>query len=246
MQSSQFWSALLWIACGTVASACNLTTVEPNFAYGAAAPIGHWDALTAGSGAGSDAGRVASVGEAGGISAGGVGAPQAGSGAGSGLAGHTGSAGMAAAGSGGNGSTNSVTSLAFDVTTSPAGGRYQPKNIGAIWVQDSSGKLVKSLEVWAGVRRRYLTRYSSALAGTTIDVVASATLPTHRTHHESWDLKNRSGAAVPPGTYTLVMEMTDGDMTGPSNTVTFNTSAGAQTLTPANAPSFSALMLQVR
>jgi hypothetical protein len=44
-----------------------------------------------------------------------------------------------------------VTSLTFDVTTKAPGGRYQPRNVGAIWVEDSSGKLVKSLEVWAGI-----------------------------------------------------------------------------------------------
>ena len=62
------------------------------------------------------------------------------------------------------------------MTTAPVGGRYQPRNIGAIWIEDNNGKLVKSLEVWAGIRRRYLTRYATALSGAAIDVTASATL----------------------------------------------------------------------
>jgi hypothetical protein len=123
------------------------------------------------------------------------------------------------------------------------GGRYQPKNIGAIWVQDKNGKLVKSLAVWAAIRRRYLTRYASALAGSSVDVTASATLSSHRAHHATWDMKDRSGATVAPGSYTLVMELTDGDMTGRSNTVAFDTNAGAQTLSPADAPSFGSLKL---
>jgi hypothetical protein len=240
MKRSQFWSTVLWIAWGSAASACNLTPAEPNFAYGTAAPIGRWNGgMPAGNDGATEtnAGRVASAGR--GVGAAGTGA----AGAGGPVAG---SSGTPAAGSGGSSPASSASSLVFDVTTSPVGGRYQPRNIGAIWVQDSSGKLVKSLEVWAGVRRRYLTQYSSALAGATIDVTASATLPSHRAHHAIWDLKNRSGAAAPPGTYTLVTEMTDGDMTGRSFKVTFDTSAGAQTQTPANAPSFSSMMLQVR
>jgi hypothetical protein len=250
MQRSQFLNTFLSIACAITASACNAAAEQPNVAYGTAAPIGRWNAPEPAEigGMDADAGRVANPGGAGGSEAAGRGTQQAGTGgsAGAGTAGRGGSAGTPAAGSGGSNAASSATSLAFDVTTSPVGGRYQPKNIGAIWVQDSSGKLVKSLEVWAGVRRRYLTRYSTALAGATIDVVASATLPTHRTHHATWDMKNRNGAIAPPGTYTLMMELTDSDMTGRSNKLTFNTDAAAQTLTPSDAPSFSAMMLQVR
>ena len=138
------------------------------------------------------------------------------------------------------------TTVTFNVTTSPAGYLYQPRNIGAIWVQDSSGKLVKSLEVWAGIRRHYLTRYAGALSGGPIDVTASATLPYHRTHQVTWNLQDKTGAAVVPGKYTLVMELTDGDQSGPSNTVAFDTSAGPSTLSPADAPSFGAMRLQVQ
>jgi hypothetical protein len=139
-----------------------------------------------------------------------------------------------------------TTSLAFDVTTSAVGGRYQPRNIGAVWVQNSSGKLVKSLEVWAGIRRRYLTKYNAALSSMSVDVTASATLSSHRTHHATWNMKDRSGADAPPGKYTLVMETTDADTTGRSASVEFDTSAGPQTLTPPDAPSFTAMQLQLR
>jgi hypothetical protein len=166
----------------------------------------------------------------------------------------TGSAGTAAAGSSGGTAgggaagapSSSLASLSFDVTTSPVGYRYQPKNVGAVWVQDSSGKLVKSLEVWASVRRRYLTRYTSALAGSKVDVVASATLSNHRTHHVTWNMTDRNGAKVAPGSYTLVMELTDGDQTGRSSTISFDTTVGAQVLNPTNAPSFNSMTLQLQ
>jgi hypothetical protein len=163
----------------------------------------------------------------------------------------------AAAGSGGAGAGTSgaagssdaggaVTTLTFDVTTAAVGGRYKPKNIGAVWIQNDSGKLVKSLEVWAGVRRRWLTRYVGVLSGATVDVTASATLSNHRAHHATWNLKDKSGAPVPPGKYTLVMELTDGDMTGRFNSIEFDTSAGPQSLSPTDAPSFTTMQLELK
>jgi hypothetical protein len=147
---------------------------------------------------------------------------------------------------GSTGASAGATSLSFDVTTSAVGYRYQPRNIGAIWVQDDSGKLIKSLEVWAGVRRRYLTRYTSALSGSTVDVTASATLSSHRAHHVTWNMKDKSGSAVAPGKYNLIIELTDGDQTGRNDIVPFDTSAGPSTSSPADAPSFSSMRLQLQ
>jgi hypothetical protein len=123
---------------------------------------------------------------------------------------------------------------------------YQPKNVGAIWVSDASGTLVKSLEVWAATRRRYLTGYASALAGGSVDVTASATLTSHRAHHVTWDMRDKSGAAVAEGTYNLVIELTDGNKTGRTTSISFDTSAGPTTLSPADAPSFSGMQLQLK
>jgi hypothetical protein len=79
-----------------------------------------------------------------------------------------------------------------------------------------------------------------------VDVTSSATLSSHRTHHATWKMTDRSGSTVAPGKYTLVIELTDGDMTGRSTTVDFDTSAGAQTLMPTDAPSFSAMKVQLQ
>lgn len=51
---------------------------------------------------------------------------------------------------------------------------------------------------------------------------------------------------MPPGTYSLIMELTDGDRTGRTNSVPFDTSAGASDSSPADAPSFSSMHLQVQ
>jgi hypothetical protein len=260
----------LGLACVAITLGCHATADAPDVVFGSAAPVGRWgkDDATATAGAGAPGGRSAmtagstAVASAGTASTSGVAPPEAGSLGSAGMtavagrgvagaaAGSGGQAGSAAdSGSGGTAGSapaNSLASLAFDVTTSPVGGRYQPKNIGAIWVQDKNGKLVKSLAVWAGIRRRYLTHYTSALAGSAVDVTASATLPSHRAHHVTWDLTARGGGSVAPGSYTLVMELTDGDMTGRWNMVAFDTTAGAQTLSPAAAPSFSSMTLQLQ
>ena len=179
--------------------------------------------------------------------------------AGSGAAGSssTGSAGNSAsaagssagtAGASSNADATSLSALSFDVTTAAQGGRYSPKNIGAIWVQSSSGQFVKSLEVWAAVRRRYLTRYNAAIGGTSVavDVTASATLSSHKAHHVSWNMQDTSGAKVPDGKYTLYVEVTEADAAGQYYAVDFDTTAGTQTLTPASNSYFSAMALQMQ
>jgi len=162
------------------------------------------------------------------------------------LGGRMSAAGSSASAAGGAPSGGAVGSLTFDVTTTPVGGRYQPKNVGAIWIEDSAGTLVKSLKVWAGIRRIWLTRYGSVLGFGPVDVMASATLSSHKTHHVTWDLKNADGMAVAPGKYTLMMEVTDSDAPGRSNMIPFDTSTGAQTMMPPNAPSFTTMSLQLQ
>jgi hypothetical protein len=170
-----------------------------------------------------------------------------------GSGGHGSAAGSGATGVGGtNGAAGASpdqsgpTSLAFDVLTAPQGGLYQPRNIGAIWVQDSNGTFIKSLEVWAGIRSRYLSKYAAARSGMPVDVVASATLSSHRTHHATWNMKDRSGAAAPSGKYTVFIELTDADRTGKFASVDFDTSLGPQMINPPDAQYFSAMKLQLQ
>jgi hypothetical protein len=125
-----------------------------------------------------------------------------------------------------------VQRVSFEVLTAAQGGRYQPRNIGAIWVQSSSGQFVKSLEVWARIRQRYLTKYNAARSGMAIDVTSTATLRNHTKHSVEWDLKDRSGATVPPGKYLVFVEVTDKDATGMLIQFEIDTSQGPQTLMP--------------
>ena len=136
-----------------------------------------------------------------------------------------------------------VTKLEFSYTTQSLGGRYSPKNVGAVWVTDSAGKLVKSLEVWARVRLRYLLSYAAARGSARPDVTATATLTNHKAHTATWDLMGTMGAALPPGKYTLHAEVTDSHMDGKTISVPFDTSAGAVMIEPPDSPGFTGVKL---
>lgn len=146
----------------------------------------------------------------------------------------------------GTGAGSEPSSVSFTVTTAAPGGRYQPKNIGAIWIQTPAGDFVKTLELWAKTRRRYLTKYNTTV-GTSgaVDVTASATLPSHIAHRVSWDHRDRSGALLEAGAFRACVEVTDADATGPYYCLDFDTRAGMQSLTPADQPCFKSLTLTV-
>jgi hypothetical protein len=141
---------------------------------------------------------------------------------------------------------SSVSSLEFHVTTQPIGGRYQPKNIGAIWVTDDSGKFVKSLEVWARTRKRWLTKYNAAHGTGAADVTASATMTSHKEHMSTWDLKDAMGATVAPGKYKVFAEIADADATGKSVSVDFDTTAGPSSTNPPDSTGFTKMSLQLK
>ena len=141
---------------------------------------------------------------------------------------------------------SAVTSLAFEVTTKPIGGKYQPKNVGAIWVADASGKLVKTLEVWAATRVRYLSAYNKTRAGMSVDATSRATLPNHRVHRVTWDLTDRSGAPVPKGEYTLSLELTDADAAGKTTSIDFDTGGSASTRMPPDSACFTEMRLELK
>lgn len=99
-------------------------------------------------------------------------------------------------------------SLTF-VTTSPGGNkRYEPKNILAVWVEDASGKFVRTLGRWAGRQKRNLTEWKKA-DGTDIDGVTGATQATYGTYTVKWDLRDRQGRTVADGKYRIRMELTN-------------------------------------
>ncbi|MCB9622268.1 MAG: DUF2271 domain-containing protein [Sandaracinus sp.] len=135
--------------------------------------------------------------------------------------------------------------LEFTVLTSPPGGKYAPKNIGAIWVERADGTFVHTLEMWARTRRRYLVQFRSRTGSNTVDAVTGATLTSHRTHAVRWNLTDVAGCAVSPGDYKLVLELTDRDGSGPLFEIPFTYDGGDLDLVPEDQRTFTAMHLTI-
>lgn len=127
---------------------------------------------------------------------------------------------------------------------------YSPKNIVAMWIEDSSGKFVKTLLAYASERKQYLKNWKTVttVAGAaynTVDAITGATQNSHATRTCTWNGKNRSSVLVPDGTYTLKMELTDNDGTAQNlATFTFTKGTSVQTLTPSSTNGFSNISIE--
>lgn len=95
------------------------------------------------------------------------------------------------------------------VTTVSYGGKYEPKNIGVIWVENAQGSFIKTLEVWAKKRIQHLVKWQNASNENTVDAVTSATLRSHESHVANWDLTDTNGATVSDGVYKVFIEFTE-------------------------------------
>jgi hypothetical protein len=112
--------------------------------------------------------------------------------------------------------------LTVSITTAAAGGRYAPRNYGAIWIETASGQFVKTIERWAGIHVADLRRWNQASGGwgfslfggtsspDQVDAVSAATARSHQSHSPTWVFKDVMGAVVPDGQYKVVFELADG------------------------------------
>ena len=138
--------------------------------------------------------------------------------------------------------------LAVSVTTSSTGGNYAPRNVVAIWIEDNSGKFVKTLLAYANARITHLNTWqaSSLAAGKEFDktdAISGATQSSHATRTCKWNGTDYSGKLMADGDYKVRMELTDKNSTGNIASFTFTKGATAQKLTPTSVPSFSSVML---
>lgn len=111
------------------------------------------------------------------------------------------------------------------------GGEYARENVGAAWVETAGGAFVRTLIVWAEVRREHLVRWQSVADGNVVDAVTGATRGGHRTSEVAWDLRDAGGQAAAPGDYRLMLEFTEsnsnkGDPAGPRLELPFTLGAG--------------------
>jgi len=136
-------------------------------------------------------------------------------------------------------------SLRFEVMTAPVGGRFAPRNVGAIWIETEQGQFIKTLEVWAQTRARYLRRFQAASGGDTTDAITSATLKKHEPHAVTWNLTDKDRQLVMDGNYRVALELTDKNGTGASHEVPFMLGTGPLLLTPADTAQFKQMQLRL-
>lgn len=130
------------------------------------------------------------------------------------------------------------------MTTAEAGGRYAPDNVGAIWITDGGGRFVKTLNVWAKRRRKYLERWiadtsAAGLRQNLVDAVSTASRSGHGTHLARWNCTDASRNVVPDGSYHVCFELTDDNRAGPVDCVRFDKGSTPSTVTPPDLPTFT-------
>lgn len=131
----------------------------------------------------------------------------------------------------------------FAVTTATMNGDYSPDNIGAVWIQDSAGKFVKTLNLWAKTRIQYVLKWNQAtkaagVSRNTVDAVTGATASSHVTHTGKWNCKDFSQNIVPYGNYQVCMEMTETEGQSKTGCLPFVRGADAYQTAPANDTNF--------
>lgn len=136
--------------------------------------------------------------------------------------------------------------LLVRVTTLPQGGTYQPRNIGAMWIEDGDGRWLRTLAFWAGVRSRYLTAYRAANSTRNqVDAITSPTLAMHQAHEVIWNLRDAAGQTVPNGRYAIKIEVTDRSGPGQVATLAFDKTDAPSTVMPADEEFFEGMSLQL-
>ncbi|MFT3771629.1 MAG: DUF2271 domain-containing protein [Minicystis sp.] len=128
--------------------------------------------------------------------------------------------------------------LSVDFTTVTFKGKYSPRNVGAAWITDGNDKFVKSLEVWAVKRIKYLTKWKGSSAGNEVDAITSATKSSHGPHHLTWDMTDVGGNVVPDGAYRLYVEFTEYDGNGKWTSIDFTKGAAKDDISPPDLANF--------
>jgi hypothetical protein len=123
--------------------------------------------------------------------------------------------------------------VSVTVTTTPNGGQYAPKNVVAVWVEDAAGSFIKTIDRFSQVRTQHLVAWVAAATLADADAVSGATRANHTAPLTmTWDLRDKAGALVPDGTYTIRMELADSNASQPGQnhqgTFTFVKSAAPE------------------
>jgi hypothetical protein len=152
--------------------------------------------------------------------------------------------------------------LNVSFTTKTYGGKYAPVNLGAVWIEDSAGKWVYTLEMWCGWQNtKSLMPYNAAGgvdysvglfpgSNTTMppsDVITAATQRQHKQHSgASWSFKDKDGKEVPDGMYKLKLEITEQEDAGKIVEVPIMKGAPAGLVMATDGPGFTNLKIELQ
>ncbi len=140
--------------------------------------------------------------------------------------------------------TPTVKALRVRVRTTAYGGRYAPKNIGAIWIENDAGAFIHTIDVWAKTRARWLVAWQDASDGNRVDAISSATLSSHITHDRIWNMQAGT-CQIPAGNYRVVIETTDYDGKGATLVVPFTKGAAPSMVTAPDTAQFHDVLVEV-
>lgn len=98
-------------------------------------------------------------------------------------------------------------SFTLSVTTVSYNGRFSPRNVGAIWIEDATGSFVKTLRTWGGPRLSNAVQWESVSAGSRVDAISSATRAGHGPVSGAWNCTDDSRSVVPQGPYSACIEL---------------------------------------
>ena len=166
-----------------------------------------------------------------------------------GVAGSTGFGGSVANGGTSGGPNSGACTFHIEFTTSTYNGKYSPKNIGAVWIENGQGQFIKSLDVWAGTRIVHLVKWNAASGGNKVDAITAATATNHGPHSADWNCTDVNENPVSDGPYRLRLEFTEEDSAfviwppGPSMSVDFEKGPAPVSATPPDQPNYHSLTL---
>ncbi len=150
-------------------------------------------------------------------------------------------------GSGGGGPTNPYGTVTFTATPVSYGGRYRPRDVGVIWIEDANAQFVKTLIRWGYIRWVNLSKWRADSGSNMVDAVTAATASSAKPHSGTWDYTDVSGNVVPDGEYHFLIEFAEDNArrssssNGPSTAVPFQKGAGATDFNPPDVSGFTAM-----
>lgn len=107
--------------------------------------------------------------------------------------------------------------LTINVTTTPNGGQFAPRNVVAVWIEDQAGTFVKTITRYANARKSHLVAWIAKAGANDVDAVSGATRQDHATPLTiTWNLRDKLSGLVPDGTYTIRMELADSNSNTPA------------------------------